>query len=178
MMGLMGDWVDGWMKILMGIHANRHEDGCGTGWAKEQWTAGWVKASLSGGMLCSKLQRPRGVPQRYRGWEGSPWRRTRRLGGEAQGRRDIYLCHNFPKDDTPLHPSLKKLGDTDSPPAASPRWDCHQLRQRLLPPEVPESPRSCPILSWAPKCHPSPSPGGTPNHTQPEGISLTRLYIK
>lgn len=28
----------------MGVHSNGHADGCGAGWATEQWTSIWVKA--------------------------------------------------------------------------------------------------------------------------------------
>lgn len=65
------------MKIPMGIHANRREDGCGAGWAKEQWTAGWVKALSSGGCCAASC---RGTGDYQRGTEDG-----RGVHGEEQG---------------------------------------------------------------------------------------------
>lgn len=102
---------------ISGCSSNGHEDGAGTGWAKERWTSVWVKALLLGvgDAMWPDVEAHKNTPEIQRMGRKSLDRRTGKLGGEAQGTRDLYLCHNFPKDGTSLHPSLKEWGDTDSP---------------------------------------------------------------
>lgn len=126
----------------------------------------WMGKSLvvgEGVVVCGQLQRHTGLLGEVQRMGGESLdRRTGRLGGKAQGTKDLSLHHNVPKDGTTLHPSLKKWGDTDSPLATS----AYSVQMRLLLPEAPKSPGSCPLLNQAPQM-PSLSPSREHSESYP-----------
>lgn len=90
------------MKTPMGLHSNGHAGGCGAGWATEQRTSMWVKTLLLGDTVRPDTEVRKSTHRDTEDRGTSLDRRTGGLGGKAQGTRELYLCHNFPKDGIPF----------------------------------------------------------------------------
>lgn len=139
---------------ISGCSSNGHEDGAGTGWAKDHWTSGLVKALLLG---VGQMWRHTKVPQRYRGWAGSFWIKKEESWVREHKAQEIFIyVVIFPRM---AHPFIQAYRNGET-------LTVHELQ---VPQGLPsplrwggsffmkiQGPGSCPMLSQTPKRHLSP----------------------
>lgn len=134
----------------MSDHTGRHEDGCGAGWAKEQWISESLHVRA---MVAGQMQRHLGVPRDvHKDRRGVCGQKNREFGqGTYKAQRFISMSP-FSWDGilpTPLHPALKEWGSSDIH-SANPHRDKPFISEEGTFLLKLQSSGCCPLLTQAP----------------------------